>query len=70
MLDIPTKGRSVIADFISMIENCQLLLQSTLLGGLSDLFDKLYELSGLKYEYLYKDGKKKMISLKNPNLIY
>lgn len=71
MLDIPTKGRSVIADFISMIENCQLLLQSTLLGGLSDLFDKLYELSGLKYEYLYKDGKKKNDQLEKsePNLL-
>ncbi|CAI4043644.1 DNA helicase SRS2 SKDI_10G1240 [Saccharomyces kudriavzevii IFO 1802] len=71
MLDIPTKGRSVIADFISMIETCQLLLKGTLLGGLTDLFDKLYELSGLKYEYLYKDGKKKTAQLEKsePNLL-
>lgn len=70
-LDIPTKGRSVVADFISMIENCQLLLDSTLLGGLTDIFDKLYELSGLKYEYLYKDGKKKTEQLEKsePNLL-
>ncbi|SJM83915.1 related to ATP-dependent DNA helicase SRS2 [Zygosaccharomyces bailii] len=58
-IDIPEKARAVLKDFVSMIETCKKLCESPITSALSDVFDKLYELSGMKHEYLYNDGKKK-----------
>lgn len=58
-LTIPGKGRTSIKEFIKMIEECQNLCQSPNSLTLSCIFDKLYECSGMRTEYLYYDGKKK-----------
>ncbi|CCK73533.1 DNA helicase SRS2 NDAI_0G05500 [Naumovozyma dairenensis CBS 421] len=59
-IDIPTKARNVIIDFLQMINTCTSLFNVEPINvALSDIFEKLYELSGLRYEYLCLDGKKK-----------
>lgn len=58
-LSMPAKARSVVKEFISMIDDCQTLSQNTSSTTLSNIFDRLYEGSGMRHEYLYFDGKKK-----------
>lgn len=58
-VDIPEKARAVISEFITMIEICNKLCESPITVALSDIFEKLYEMSGMQYEYLHVDGKKK-----------
>lgn len=56
----PSKTLTIVKDFVSLIESCRSLCKDAPnLAVLSDLFEKLYEGSGLRYEYLYVDGKKK-----------
>ncbi|SCV03393.1 LAMI_0H07800g1_1 [Lachancea mirantina] len=66
----PSKIRSVISDFITLIKDCRTLcLNATDYTVLEEVFDKLYEGSGLRYEYLFVDGKKKteVIASDKPN---
>ncbi|CCH61037.1 hypothetical protein TBLA_0D05440 [Henningerozyma blattae CBS 6284] len=58
-VDIPTKGKQAISEFIGMIESCINLYENPLENALSEIFERLYDTSGLKQEYLYFDGKKK-----------
>ncbi|SCU77686.1 LAFA_0A02894g1_1 [Lachancea sp. 'fantastica'] len=59
-LEVPTKAVSVIQEFLALITGCRELLNTTSdLQVISTIFDELYEKSGLQYEYLYVDGKKK-----------
>lgn len=58
-VDIPEKGRAVVSEFIAMIDICNKLCESPITVALSDIFEKLYEMSGMQYEYLHVDGKKK-----------
>lgn len=56
----PSKIISVITEFVALIESCRdFCARATDLSILGDVFDRLYEGSGLRYEYLYLDGKKK-----------
>lgn len=57
--DMMGKARTALVDFINMIETCKKLCESPINIALEEIFDKLYELSGMKHEYLYFDGKKK-----------
>ncbi|GAV56006.1 hypothetical protein ZYGR_0AZ01780 [Zygosaccharomyces rouxii] len=57
--DMIGKARSSLTDFINMIEACKKLRETSLDVALKEIFDKLYEASGMKQEYLYFDGKKK-----------
>lgn len=55
-----SKAISVITEFVALIESCRdLMQQSSDLATMTDVFDNLYERSGLRYEYLYVDGKRK-----------
>ena len=58
-LVIPAKGRTALKEFINMIEYCQKLSEAPNSTTLSDIFDRLYDGSGMRHEYLYLDGKKK-----------
>ncbi|KAL3239430.1 DNA helicase SRS2 [Nakaseomyces bracarensis] len=58
-IDIPKRAREVLNSFILMIDLCRDLCNNGSSKVLSDIFDTLYEKSGLKTEFLYKDGKKK-----------
>ncbi|CCE61804.1 hypothetical protein TPHA_0B01310 [Tetrapisispora phaffii CBS 4417] len=57
--DVPDKSVKVVKNFISLIEECRGMLNSPSSSLYINLFNKLYEKSGLKHEYLYVDGKKK-----------
>lgn len=57
--DIPTKGKTVIKNFIDLIMECRTVKQNSLNSSLTSVFETLYDKSGLKREYLYLDGKKK-----------
>lgn len=63
---MPEKARAVIKEFIAMIDTCGTLCEGPLTTALDDIFEKLYAMSGMKYEYLYVDGKKKSEVGKNP----
>lgn len=58
-VDMPEKARAVVKEFIAMIDACHKLCEGPLITALSEIFEKLYAMSGLRYEYLYLDGKKK-----------
>lgn len=58
-VSIPAKGMRALKEFIKMIKSCHTLSENPSSTTLSDVFDKLYEDSGLRHEYLYNDGKKK-----------
>lgn len=57
--DMIGKARTSLADFVNMIEACKKLREESINVALKEIFDKLYEFSGMKQEYLYFDGKKK-----------
>ncbi|SCU78721.1 LAME_0A05512g1_1 [Lachancea meyersii CBS 8951] len=58
--DLPAKAISVIQGFLSLITSCrERLIGAVDCKVISTIFDELYEVSGLQYEYLYVDGKKK-----------
>ncbi|KAM3163365.1 DNA helicase [Lachancea thermotolerans] len=55
-----SKALNVITEFLSLIESCrELMAEATDLSAMTEIFDKLYEGSGLKFEYLHVDGKRK-----------
>lgn len=58
-LNITAKGKSVIKEFIDMIKVCKELFQQPKTSALTDIFDTLYQMSGMEYEYLYQDGRDK-----------
>lgn len=58
-ISIPAKAMQVVKDFIAMISYCQILSKNPSSTTLHDIFEKLYEASGMRHEYLYNDGKKK-----------
>ncbi|QLL33831.1 hypothetical protein HG536_0F01560 [Torulaspora globosa] len=58
-IGIPAKAMQVVKDFIAMINYCQTLSKNPNSTTLNDIFEKLYEGSGMRHEYLYNDGKKK-----------
>lgn len=58
-LNITSKGKSVIKEFIDMIKVCKELFKQPKTSALTDIFDTLYQMSGMEYEYLYQDGKDK-----------
>ncbi|CCF55583.1 hypothetical protein KAFR_0A01450 [Kazachstania africana CBS 2517] len=58
-LTMTTKVRSVIKDFIQMINFSRSFDKAPLKSSLENIFDTLYERSGMKNEYLYFDGGKK-----------
>ncbi|CAR29709.1 hypothetical protein ZYGR_0AD03930 [Zygosaccharomyces rouxii] len=57
--DMIGKARSSLIDFVNMIEACKKLREAPIDVALKEIFDKLYESSGMKQEYCYFDGKKK-----------
>lgn len=58
-IDIPKKSREVVKSFVLMIDLCREYFDRELSKAIPDIFDTLYEKSGLKTEFLCKDGKKK-----------
>ncbi|QLQ78518.1 hypothetical protein HG537_0A07650 [Torulaspora globosa] len=58
-ISLPAKAMQVVKDFIAMINYCQTLSKNPSSTTLHDIFEKLYEGSGMRHEYLYNDGKKK-----------
>lgn len=56
---IPSKAMQVVKQLTAMISYCQTLSENPNNTTLNDIFDKLYDASGMRHEYLYNDGKKK-----------
>lgn len=64
--NMTTKIRSVISNFLTMIDSCRTNIEAKVTEPMLDkLFDKMYQDSGLEKEYLYEDctnNKKKLPS--------
>ena len=65
-INITPKARLIVKDFVNMIHEVREIgdpmefstSSQTFTMSLSEIFDKLYSLSGLEYEYLYKESGK------------
>ena len=63
-INITPKARLIVKDFVSMIRSVREIAgpmepftsSQAFMTSLSEIFDKLYSLSGLEYEYLYKES--------------
>lgn len=58
-VDIPKSARGVVLGLCKLVEECNKENGQELSVRLVKVFDLIYEKSGLKHEFLFKDGKKK-----------